>query len=191
MSDARAVLRDAVHGLPVIRETAENALSDMRHTVQSAMSGAALFAAAAGDELHSVRAAWGGNYGSISGGGSSGDVVCDFCAAPFIHGSALAPEVQALQLALDSCDQDAHSLLRANRQLRQLELELAEMPVALTSCAASLRQSAVHVSGMQNSVSQQLERAEQHDILRDEEASVAREQAQAGRAQFLANLQKF
>jgi hypothetical protein len=156
MSDTRAVLRDAVDGLPAIRGTAESALIEMKDTVRSAVNSAACIAAAAGGELHSIKQAWG--IGSSSAGGA----VCDLCAAPFVHGPHLAPRIRALQTALDGCDRDRAALGSAHEQLRQLDREMVVLSSTLGAIVPQLHAAGSTLSAAQKSVTEQLACSSEH-----------------------------
>ena len=55
---------------------------------------------------------------------SSLQAVCDFYAAPFIHGPALEPEINRLQVTIDDSPAEG-KLLKAREQLQNMQLELS------------------------------------------------------------------
>lgn len=75
---------------------------------------------------------------------SGAEAMCDFCAAPFVHGPAIAPELRRLRAALDRCPADghvraAHAQLEAiERELPALSAEIVPLPAGLGSECATL-----------------------------------------------------
>ena len=109
----------------------------------------------------------------------------DYCAQPFAHGHAVAPEIDRLQATVDGCDDDA-LLRRAHQRLHELDLEL---PAPLVELSPPLLPPDVGSSAAAATAQEVLAREPQHDATREADERATRERLAAQRDGFLAGLQ--
>lgn len=157
--------------------------SDTMHKVLSGDRLAGLSDQLAGlsadDTLRTVR--------RVFGGGASEQAVLDYCAAPFVHGPALAPEIHQLQATIEQGDPEplVHG---GHERLRHLELDvLATLPSSMAPLASSALPTDLGAN-VCATVATQLARAEQHEEARQQDEREARERAEASRPAFLESL---
>ena len=133
-----------------------------------------------GDEgFHAVRKALGVSAGS--------EAICNFCAVPFAHGQALAPEIRRLEAAFDR-NPDKTRLHQAHERLRHLDLEMPSASAALAGITEPMLPASLGTSA-RVAVEARLAREPEHVAARERELEAVRARADAGRPAFLESLE--
>ena len=141
-------------------------VDDVIRTARTAVSDAA---AVTDDRVNSIRRAF---------GGGNCESVCDYCAAPFVHGPAITTEIHKLQAALDRFPEEA-AIRRAHEHLRHFALDISTQPLKLP------KQNTETGSNARLVVSRQLAKAVVYESALERDESALRERWVSERAAFL------
>ena len=171
----RANLNDASAGLHVAHERLQTAVA----------------AGASGGLASSVTDKLGYASSLVGGGSSSCASVCEVCALPFTHGTAVQREIHTLQAAMDRCPEEG-ALVSARAQLKELDGSLGELSAdggRSSTLSTPLGDGAVAAAGAATVVAELLARELRHDDARAKEEAEATKRALAAREDFLRRME--
>ena len=177
-----SVATAAARALADVRTLSREALASAEEAgIHRARELAELAEDAVGDEgRHLVRRAFG-----VS---SSSDPLIQFCAAPFVHGPALNPEIRRLESTLDRFPEEGQ-LRQAHERLHHFDLDLPTASAALTSISPPALPADLGAS-MVALVDGRLARESEHEASRERDEAAVRASGEAGRPAFLEGLRK-